>query len=122
MVGGGYHVHIQLLRCRQKILVAIAGSSSKTRRMSERLQLLIGGLGAAIPRLGQARDGLAGIGAVETRRLAAGCGMRETPNLAERLRPRSAFRSHGGSLHLPLQRVHASVGMAPRITQKVRVE
>src|SRR5919106_4869951 len=90
---------------------------------SERLQLLLGRLGAAVPRFGQTRDR----GAEIAREL--GCGARgslmgHAPNGSEHFAARNRLLLASGDFRLQvlLQTIHPGVAMNPRIAEERRVK
>ncbi len=62
VVGRSHDLHAKLFRGRKKIVVAVAGGGQKQQDAlhgsdeSERLELVVGGLGAAVPRFRQTGD------------------------------------------------------------------
>src|SRR3990172_3284543 len=91
---------------------------------SKTLQLLLGGLGAAVPGLGQACDRLAGIRPGELQCRDAERVVRELPNLPEYVAARAplSIALRRASLHRLLQSVHAGIGVPPGIAEQFRIE
>ena len=88
------------------------------------LQLLLSGLGAAVPRLRQACDGCAKIGLRERWRGESERFVGESPDLLENLfaRPVLLLALSGARLNCLLQRIDARVGMAPGVAEQLCIE
>src|SRR5216683_7560394 len=105
----------------------MVGRSSRTRfiesAVSEGLELVIGGLGAAVPRFRQTGDRSSKI-ARELWRGAPGSLVGHAPNGGEHFPARETLRftSRHPGLQIPLQTVHPGIGMAPGIAQELGVE
>src|SRR5216684_5355356 len=105
----------------------MVGKSSRTRfiesAVSEGLELLIGGLGAAVPRFRQTGDRSSKI-ARELWRGAPGSFMGHAPNAVEHFPAREILRFTSGhpDLQVLLQTVHPGIRMAPGIAQELGVE
>src|SRR5216684_3743680 len=105
----------------------MVGKSSRTRfiesAVSEGLELLIGGLGAAVPRFRQTGDRSSKI-ARELWRGARGSLVGHPPDGGEHIAARKAllFASRHPGLQLLLQTIHSGIGMDPRIAQEPGIE
>src|SRR5712692_11486278 len=105
----------------------MVGKSSRTRfiksAVSEGLELLIRGLGAAVPRFRQTGDRSSKI-AREFWRGVRGSLMGHAPNGGEHFLARNTllFTSRHPGLQVLLQTIHPGIGMDPRIAQERRIE
>src|SRR5712691_12766882 len=91
--------------------------------VSEGLELLVGGLGAAVPRFRQTGDWSSKI-ARELWRGTPRSFMGHAPNGGEHFAARNTllFTSGHPGLQIPLQTVHPGIGMAPGVAQQLGIE